>query len=669
MVGNEAAINAFKKSLTKKNHSHAYILSGQPGTGKTTFARIAASMLGAEDMDVREINTSSARGIDTAREIIQQIKFNANGDSIVYILDECFQKDTPIKTISGSKKISDIKIGDIVCNAIGTGTVKNVFKNKVYISRLCKVNLKNYSIYTTTDHLFFTNNGLIKAKDLSPKDFILSINCDIMNTREDKNEKKQSEVSKDMCRMWKRILRKTGKRSDLFKCLLSEVEAQTKKDNIEYLCRMWERVSGDWEKNILLDELFRKEQNEEAGIQSLNIYERNKIEAIKKIENVLQGTSRICKSIFGKDEEKQSFTESRNSEKDDSNENKERNAGYSEISQRRKWETNRTSNTIAKEYKRNNGVCYPYSKNYKECSELLQGGYWIPENKTRNRGGWWWSFRKEAYSSGQEKRELLEFTRVESIEIYKQGDYDKFGWGCLTSEEVEKGFTEYYDIEVSGHHSYFANNILVHNCHKFTNDMQNALLKPLEDYPEHVYFFLCTTEPNKLIKAIKSRCTEIKTTPLTEDQISLVLKRVIKLEKLDIEKDIVSEIAERSEGSSRNALVMLEQIANAESKKDIKIILDSKGSEDDPDTIELCRTLLNDKAGWGEVSKVLKKLKEAGKLDDSESVRYMVLGYANAVLLNGRMMPRAAVMLEAFSEPTYNTGKFGITLACINVIS
>jgi len=47
----------------------------------------------------------------------------------------------------------------------------------------------------------------------------------------------------------------------------------------------------------------------------------------------------------------------------------------------------------------------------------------------------------------------------------------------------------------------------------------------------------------------------------------------------------------------------------------------------------------------------------------------MVLGYANAVLLNGALNPRAALMLEAFSEPTYNTGKFGITLACVNVIS
>lgn len=210
---------------------------------------------------------------------------------------------------------------------------------------------------------------------------------------------------------------------------------------------------------------------------------------------------------------------------------------------------------------------------------------------------------------------------------------------------------------------------ILDECHKFTNDMQNALLKPLEDCPEHVYFFLCTTEPTKLIKAIKSRCTEIKTTPLTEEEIYSVVKRVAKLEKLEIKKEHIEKIAECCEGSSRNALVMLEQIASAENEKDIKIILSSKGSEEDPDAIELCRALLNDNSDWSSIAKIIKKLKEAGKLDDSESIRYMVLGYANAVLLNGRMNKRAVLMLEAFSEPTYNTGKFGITLACINVIS
>ena len=210
---------------------------------------------------------------------------------------------------------------------------------------------------------------------------------------------------------------------------------------------------------------------------------------------------------------------------------------------------------------------------------------------------------------------------------------------------------------------------IIDEVHKTTADWQNAMLKILEDTPEHVYFFLCTTDPQKLIKAVKSRCTEIKTAALSVEQLQLVLKRVNKLEGLKIDKEILEEIADKAEGSSRNALVMLEQVASAESENDIKAILDSRGSDDDPDTILLCRALLDSKNGWREISAVLRKLKDAGKLDDSESIRYMVLGYMNSVLIGGKMNQRAVLVMEAFSENTYNTGKFGITLACLNAIS
>lgn len=210
---------------------------------------------------------------------------------------------------------------------------------------------------------------------------------------------------------------------------------------------------------------------------------------------------------------------------------------------------------------------------------------------------------------------------------------------------------------------------IMDECHKWTSDFQNALLKPLEDTPEHVYFFLCTTDPNKLIKAIKSRCTEIKTNALPEENITQILRRVNKLESLNISKNILESIAEKSEGSPRNALVMLEQISNADDEESIKNILKSKGSEDDPEIIELARMLLNEKNTWKDIAGLLRKLKEGGKLDDSETVRYIVLGYMNSVLISGKLIPRAAVALEAFSEPTYTTGKAGITLACINILS
>jgi DNA polymerase-3 subunit gamma/tau len=210
---------------------------------------------------------------------------------------------------------------------------------------------------------------------------------------------------------------------------------------------------------------------------------------------------------------------------------------------------------------------------------------------------------------------------------------------------------------------------ILDECHKFTNDMQNALLKPLEDTPEHVYFFLCTTEPGKLIAAIKSRCREIKTKTLPADAILSIIKRVNKLEKLNIDKEALEQIADLSEGSPRRALVVLESLADADDKDKNKILQNSATADEDPEIIELARMLLNEKNGWREIAALLKKLKENGKLDEPETVRYIVLGYMNTVLLSGKKIPRAILALEAFSEPTYNTGKVGITLSCINTIT
>lgn len=210
---------------------------------------------------------------------------------------------------------------------------------------------------------------------------------------------------------------------------------------------------------------------------------------------------------------------------------------------------------------------------------------------------------------------------------------------------------------------------ILDEAHKFTNDMQNALLKPLEDTPDHVYFFLCTTDPKKLIKPLRSRCTEIKFSLLTESQIIKLLRRVSKKEEFSLSPDVAEGIAKLSEGCPRKALVILGQIIGLEEDKQLEFIKNGAIDEEDKEVISLCRALLSDKSSWKEIANILKELSSLGKLDDPESVRYMVLGYMNAVLLNGSKLPRAISAMAAFSEPTYNTGKFGITIACLAAIS
>jgi len=210
---------------------------------------------------------------------------------------------------------------------------------------------------------------------------------------------------------------------------------------------------------------------------------------------------------------------------------------------------------------------------------------------------------------------------------------------------------------------------IIDEVHKTTNDYQNAMLKILEDTPEHVYFFLCTTDPHKLIKPLRSRCTEIKFSLLTEQQIIKLLKRVSKKEEFSLSPDVAEGISGLSEGCPRKALVILGQIIGLDEDKQLEFIKSGATSEEDKEVIELCRTLLNEKSSWKEIARILKGLSISGKLDDSEGVRYAVLGYMNAVLTNGSKLPRAVSTIAAFSEPTYNTGKFGITIACLAAIS
>jgi len=210
---------------------------------------------------------------------------------------------------------------------------------------------------------------------------------------------------------------------------------------------------------------------------------------------------------------------------------------------------------------------------------------------------------------------------------------------------------------------------IIDEIQKTTSDFQNAMLKPFEDTPDYVYFILCTTDPQKLIKPLKTRCTEVKFELLSSDEISKIIIRVNDLESIGLSNNIIEEIADKSEGCPRKALVLLERIASLGTEKEqLQYIKSNILEEDDTEIIELCRALLDDKNKWNSIATILKKLNIANKLDDPEQVRYAVLGYMNAVLLNGKMNDRAIKALEAFSENTYNNGKSGITLACLSAI-
>jgi DNA polymerase III subunit gamma/tau len=114
---------------------------------------------------------------------------------------------------------------------------------------------------------------------------------------------------------------------------------------------------------------------------------------------------------------------------------------------------------------------------------------------------------------------------------------------------------------------------IIDEVHMLTTEAFNALLKTLEEPPEHAMFILCTTESHKVPETIVSRCFQIMFKPATQQEIVRSLERIAKEEKLTIVKDVFPLIAERAEGGFRDAVKMLEEMAlmveSSKSKKEI----------------------------------------------------------------------------------------------------
>jgi DNA polymerase III gamma/tau subunit len=204
---------------------------------------------------------------------------------------------------------------------------------------------------------------------------------------------------------------------------------------------------------------------------------------------------------------------------------------------------------------------------------------------------------------------------------------------------------------------------LIDEAHKLTNDAQNAFLKMLEDTPRHVYFFLATTEPHKLIKTIRTRCTEIQVSELSEKELKIVVSRVVGDEKKTIDDSIIEKIVEKSEGSARKALVILEKVLTLDNEKDQNSLLDKITL--DQEVKNLARVLINPRVTWQETSSILKTLTE----NEAETIRRGVLGYSKAVLLSGgKLANRAYLIIDCFRDPLYDSGFPGLVAYCYEVV-
>ena len=202
---------------------------------------------------------------------------------------------------------------------------------------------------------------------------------------------------------------------------------------------------------------------------------------------------------------------------------------------------------------------------------------------------------------------------------------------------------------------------ILDEVHQLTKDAQSALLKTLEDTPKHVYFILCTTDPQKLLPTIRGRCSQFQVQPLTDKEMKRLLFRVVKAEEESLNKEVYEQIIRDSMGHPRNALQILAQVLAVDPDKRLEVA--KRSAETQSQTIELCRALVN-RASWKKICEILKGLKD----EDPEQIRRAVLGYCQSILLSGKQDNGIAAIMEAFMEPFYNSGFPALVFACYSVL-
>jgi DNA polymerase III gamma/tau subunit len=202
---------------------------------------------------------------------------------------------------------------------------------------------------------------------------------------------------------------------------------------------------------------------------------------------------------------------------------------------------------------------------------------------------------------------------------------------------------------------------ILDEVHQISKDGQHALLKALEDTPKHVYFLLATTDPEKLLPTIRTRCVTFDVKPLSDKLMDVLLKTVIQKEGVDnVPQETIDQIVQDSLGSSRMALSVLDKIINM-APTDMLVAAKQQASQNNA-AIDLCRALIG-KRPWKEIGKIIQGLDQ-----EPESVRRAVLGYMQAVLLKGDN-PQAYIVLSAFRAPLYDIGKPGLTIAAYESIA
>jgi DNA polymerase-3 subunit gamma/tau len=185
---------------------------------------------------------------------------------------------------------------------------------------------------------------------------------------------------------------------------------------------------------------------------------------------------------------------------------------------------------------------------------------------------------------------------------------------------------------------------IIDECHTLPKLSQEGFLKDTEEPPSFAYFFLCSTEPNRIIGTLRDRCLELELKRLGKTDAGVFMSIICDKEEVEFNEKLFRTILKVSEGNPRKILkaLYLAKHSDVESLKELLKSVD----EDDPDIKALCRCMLHGKKGLVDTLNAVRN-------KEPETVRRAVLSYMQKVIMNPKdkkYVPRALDIAECFSE-------------------
>ena len=182
--------------------------------------------------------------------------------------------------------------------------------------------------------------------------------------------------------------------------------------------------------------------------------------------------------------------------------------------------------------------------------------------------------------------------RGSGYQILDSTQFPQWTTNLATVQSVRLGGVErVYDIEVEDNHNFVANGLLVHNCHMLSSAAFNALLKTLEEPPDRVVFVLATTDPQRVLPTIISRCQRFDFRRIPLEPMVTHLSNIAQREAIAIAPEAVQLVAQLSQGGLRDAESLLDQLSLLEGEITIDRVWELVGAVPERDLLTLIQAI------------------------------------------------------------------------------